>query len=467
MFLLGIDLGTTKVASVLVDSERNELVNVSSRVHNADRRTSKPWEHVQDPESILAAARSLLSTARDAAGGHPIDGLTITGQMHGILYLDDSGSAVSPLFTWLDARGARSTSSGLSYAEALSRASGYRVAPGYGSVTHYYNVENGLLPSEARSMCTILDYVTMRLCGARKAVTDETTAASIGLFDLSSHRFDDDAFASAGLAQVGLPSVCAAGKRIGSIWESTPVFAPVADNQASFIGSVSAPRDSVLVNVGTSGQISRYSDKLGKLDNSIEPRPFPGGGFLEVGAALASGKAYEQLRTFFADVVEQFGGDPDKVSYDQMNRLAGLGGGEAVPNIQVDTRFAGTRIDPGLTGGIGGITLNNLTAAHLVDGYLAGIAEELYQFYSTMTSFGRSGRVQRAPAQQPSHLVGSGNALRRNPALRAALERRFGKPAQIPVLEEEAALGAALCAGVAAGVYPDYLSAGTLIRYEQ
>ena len=458
MLLLGIDLGTTKVASVLVDTERGEIVKVASHAHNADLETPNPWEHIQEPERILTAARSHLSGAREAAGGRAINGLTITGQMHGILYLDASGSPVSPLFTWLDARGARTAPDGKSYAEALEGVTGHQVAPGYGSATHCYNVENGLVPSAARTMCTILDYVTMSLCGSQAAATDETTAASIGLFELSSHQFDENAFKAAGLGRIRLPSVCAAGQRIGTIDGSTAVFAPVADNQASFIGSVSEPHDSILVNVGTGGQVSRYVEERRAPREPIELRPFPGGGYLEVGAALCSGKAYEQLRTFFRDVVRQFGGNPESVTYEEMDQLAGLGDAGTLPEIRVDTRFAGTRTDPGLRGAMSGITLSNLTAAGLVNSYLAGIAEELYQFYVTM--------ADRDSAPAPGALVGSGNALRRNPALRAAVERRFGLPARIPALEEEAALGAALCTGVAAGVYPDYLSAGALIRYE-
>ena len=44
-----------------------------------------------------------------------------------------------------------------------------------------------------------------------------------------------------------------------------------------------------------------------------------------------------------------------------------------------------------------------------------------------------------------SSLVGVGNALVRNPAIRRAVERRFGVPCAIPDVAEMAAYGAAIC----------------------
>jgi sedoheptulokinase len=62
--------------------------------------------------------------------------------------------------------------------------------------------------------------------------------------------------------------------------------------------------------------------------------------------------------------------------------------------------------------------------------------------------------------------VGSGNGIRRNPALRAEIARRFGLPVLVPRRSEEAALGAALSAAVGLGALPGFRRAGALIEYE-
>ena len=115
-----------------------------------------------------------------------------------------------------------------------------------------------------------------------------------------------------------------------------------------------------------------------------------------------------------------------------MDRLTGQ---DAAPaGLTVDTRFDGTRSEPALRGSITGISVDNLTPRALADGFMNGIAEELYGLY-------------RAMGDVSVHtLIGSGNGLRANPALCRAVERRFGMPLTLTDTREEAALGAAIYA---------------------
>lgn len=457
MTFLGIDIGTTKIAAVAVDTTASRIVHSASREHRADLKSKEPWAHRQDPDTILAVAHELVEECL-AAAPERVEGICVSGQMHGILYLDSDGRPLSALHTWLDARGAVSHPAGGSYAERLSLETGYRLAPGFGSVTHYYNNANGLVPDGAASACTILDYVTMRLAGLRQPLSDATTAASLGLFDLERLQFDEDALGRAGFHSVAVPRLAAAGSTVGRTPDGIAVFAPVADNQASFVGSVAEPERSVLVNVGTAGQISLYSSRSTGESPETEVRPYPGGGYLHVGAALCAGKAYEHLRAFYRSVLRAFGADPERVDYEAMNRLAAAADPEGAGALVVDTRFAGTRLDPLASGSVGNIRLDNLTPERLARGYIEGIADELFAFYTAMR------RGARADAD---HIIASGNGLRTNAELRAAFRRRFGRPLELPLFREEAALGAALCAAVGAGQYPDFRSAGALIRYEQ
>ena len=63
-------------------------------------------------------------------------------------------------------------------------------------------------------------------------------------------------------------------------------------------------------------------------------------------------------------------------------------------------------------------------------------------------------------------MVASGNAVRKNPVLRRALCDAFGMPLQLPLQQEEAALGAALFGGVCAGLLT-YDKAKALIRLDR
>lgn len=109
-----------------------------------------------------------------------IKGIGVTGQMHGILYLNEQGEAVSPLYTWQDGRGNQLYRDNKTYAAYLSDETGYALATGFGLVTHFYNQVNGLVPGDAKQICTIMDYVVMKLAGQKTPLTDYSNGASIG-----------------------------------------------------------------------------------------------------------------------------------------------------------------------------------------------------------------------------------------------------------------------------------------------
>jgi sedoheptulokinase len=238
------------------------------------------------------------------------------------------------------------------------------------------------------------------------------------------------------------------------------VFAPLGDNQAGFLGAVRDVAGMALLSVGTGGQISAWLPGLpagGARSGVLEARPFPGGGVLVVGATLCAGRAYALLEGFFHAVLEAFRASAGGPLYDRMNELASGPVDPTAGGLRVDTRFNGTREDARITGAVQGIRLHNLTPATLTRGFVAGIAEELHGRYEALA------RERDAPVRS---LVGSGNGLRLNPALREEVERRFALRVRLPRLREEAALGAALAAAVGLGRYPGFRVAGEIISYE-
>ncbi len=486
MRCIGLDLGTTKISGVAIDTDPppGRVLGVVSREHGAGLPGAEAWEHLQDPDCILEAARRVLVELCETAGlaASRLDGLCLTGQMHGVLYADERGRAVSPLMSWLDNRAAQPHPSGGSWADALSAAVGRRIAAGYGAATHYYNRHHGLVPPQAAYLCTVMDFVTLRLTAGpdgvpRRPVTDATIAASVGLADPLSGRPDPRALEAAGLERVLPSETLDAGSRVGSTGEGqgvppgVPVFAPLGDNQAGFLGAVRDVEGMALLNIGTGGQISAWlpaggaaGSSAGRAERSagrplvgLEVRPFPGGGVLLVGATLCAGKAYALLEGFFRAVLEAFGGRAEGALYERMNELVEGPGALAGEGLRVDTRFNGTRKDPRINGAIQGITPRNLTPAALVRGFLEGIAGELHGHYAALA------RLRDAPLRG---LAASGNGLRLNPALRQEASRRFGMRLLVPRLREEAALGAALAAAVGLGCFPGFRAAGQIIAYE-
>lgn len=429
MKTLGLDIGTTSISAVVYSAEEGVL---SARtVKNDSFLPGKPWERIQDPRKIFSVAMEVLDTL---LAEHPdVQAIGLTGQMHGILYLDSAGEPVSPLYIWQDGRGGLPHRSGGSWAEYLSRATGYPLATGYGLVTHYYNLRNGLIPENAVKLCTIHDYLAMKLAGKTVPVTDPTDAASLGLYDLQNRCFDPVALKSAGMDPAMLPEVVS-GPYLGTGAPGIPVYAALGDNQASFLGATGGRTDVLLVNMGTGGQISVYSPDYLETD-TLETRPFPDGGWLLVGASLCGGRSYALLENFFRETVKMVTGQEVSV-YEAMSRA--LDNAESITDYpRVSTLFQGTRKDPSLRGSIMGLSPENFTPVHLMIGLMKGMAQELYGLYAGYLEKGGT---------PPAAMIGSGNGLRRNMHLCRIFEETFSCPLILSENQEEAACGAAIYA---------------------
>ena len=455
--LVGLDIGTTSVGGVVIDAAGGEVIESAAREHRAGLDSGLAWERTQDPEVLLAAVQAVLAQLTDS--DPDIGGVGITGQMHGILYVDRAGHAVSPLFTWQDQRGDLARRDGKTYVQALTESTGHSLATGFGLVTHHYNLQNGLVPATAASLCTIADYAVLRLTGGGSVpALDPSQAAGLGLFDAHASRFDERALHKAGIDQGFLPPIRRTAALVGHSEQDIAVFPSLGDNQAGFLGAVQDAEAAVLINIGTSGQVSIYTRNALPIEG-LEVRPFPGGGFLLVGASLCGGKAYALLEEFFHRVCRQFAGYDGPNLYAAMDHLAdeAMAGRMRGEKLEVDTRLLGTRSKPQIRGSIQQISMDNLTPEHLILGFLEGIAEELGQLYERLPDNLRG---------RHSYLVGCGNGLRLNQTLCGLMADRFGLPLRIPRHREEAAFGAALSAGVGLGLYSDHIAAGRVIHYK-
>lgn len=425
MQAIGIDIGTTSVCGVAIDSVSGNVLKAVTKNSNAFIDTENAWEKIQSVDIIMSVAIGILEelVCEETAV------IGVTGQMHGIVYTDKSGKAISPLYTWQDERGNlpyRNTT----YAKYLNSFSGY------GNVTDFYNRENGIRPENAESYCTIHDYFIMQICGLEKPLMHSSDAASFGCYDLEENKFNYD-------CNVDLT----ADYRIAGEYRGIPVSVAIGDNQASVFSTL-ADNDNILLNIGTGSQVSIISDFPVVAEN-IETRPYFEGKYLVVGSALCGGRAYSMLKNFYYEILGYATDVNDDEVYVIMNKML-----EKVKNttLIVDTRFAGTRRNPELCGSISGITTENLNPSQLTLGVLKGMATELYKMYEKMNS-------------EKSGIVGSGNGIRKNPNLVNIFEEMFKAEMKVPNHLEEAAFGAALFGLISCGIFKDANEAQKLIKY--
>ncbi len=466
---IGIDLGTTSITALLLDTHsgdvivRETMVNDTETTSAEDRlRGRSEWDLDRMVSKVFQVLRTVSGRMSD---DHRLEGIGVTGQQHGMVLLDDRTQISRPFIGWQDRRCLEIKTPGATYLDHMHAQGGddfsrseYLPARGYMGSTLFWLSQTGQLPHQMHASFGP-DYLVSRLNGKRP-VTDSTNASGSGLFDVMDGVWNEALVQKLGLPTAILPEVqmpctwsgglTADAAQLTGLSTGTPVTVACGDNQASYAGSVSGYEDSVLVNIGTGGQVSVYSQIPIRMEGLLV-RPYLKTGYLLVGAGLTGGRSYGVWEEFIRLVGSQvFGIKEDIGMYSRLNELAeasSSGGG----GIHCDPVFTGSLKDPRRRGTWSGIDDTNLTPGHMTRSLLEGMAEQFKHMYDTMLSNG---------VQERTRFIGAGNGVRKNPLLCRILSQAFGLPIQIVRHTEEAALGAALCASVASGEFSDIEAAG-------
>jgi sugar (pentulose or hexulose) kinase len=400
-----------------------------------------------------------------------IAAIGVTGQQHGVALLGPDQKPLRPAITWQDRRvvsampGREET-----YLQAFVRRAGGEKAfqrmsampaAGYMGPSLFWLAEHDALPSDATA-CFVPDAAVSLLTG-EPPVTDATDGATSGIFDAVSRDWAWEAIERLGWPPGLFPPVRPAGEPMAPLLAryaaetgmpvGTPVCVAAGDNQASFLGSVRHPDESLLLNVGTGAQISATLDTF-RRSPRLETRPFFEGRYLIVGAGLFGGRSYSYLRDFFREVgAAFFGASPDQEIYDAMTALA-----REVPagaeGVRCSPLFTGTRRGQAERASFTGLTPENFTPGHLARALLEGMAEGFHAFHEEM--YPLIGDRER--------LVGAGNGIRRNRLFQEILAARFGQALEIGAQPEAAATGAALLAATGVGAFRTVDAASAILR---
>jgi sedoheptulokinase len=471
-YAIGIDLGTTSLSALILNLADGGIVVQRTLPHGALSSPSAGRAELDLGRvlALLAAAVQEMLAANPGCA-QEVRCIGVTGQQHGLALLDGLGRPVAPAITWQDQRGEElMPESDESYVRRLIALAGgppafermgCLPATGYLGVTLFWLAQHQALDAGVAQVGLIPDAAVTYLTGHAVA-TDPTNGGSSGLLDIHARDWDWEIMDRLRLPRGLFPLIAEAGSPAGTLradlarrWglpNEIPVGVALGDNQASFLGSVRRPAESVLVNIGTGGQVSAWVPEPARLDD-FDTRCFPGGGYLLVGATLYGGATYAAWRGFLRDVgVAFFGATGQEELYDRMTELAGAVASGA-EGVRCNPLFAGTRADPAARGGFAGLTTATLTPAHLTRALLEGMADGYHALYARM----------RPIIGERALLVGSGNALARNPLLARLVSERFGRPMHLAPAAEAAALGAALTAAVGCGALPGFEAAARLL----
>lgn len=428
VLVAGIDSSTQSCKVVVRDAETGSLVR--------EGRASHPDGTEIRPDLWWTA---LLQAVRSAGGLAGVAAVSVGGQQHGMVALDESGAVVRPALLWNDTRSAPQAQR---LTEHLGGGQAWADAVGLVPVASFTVTKLAWLaehePGNAArtaAVCLPHDWLTWRLAGGTRLddlVTDRGDASGTGYFSAATDEYRRDLLTAALGHDAVLPRVLGPCDVVGKT-ASAPagtvaglpggiVLGPgTGDNMAAALGVHARPGD-VIVSVGTSGVVCAVTDVPAADPTGIVAGFADAtGGFLPLVCTLNAARVLDSTARLLG------------VGLDELSRLAlsapaGADGLVLVPYLEGER----TPNRPDTTGALHGLRLETTTPAHLaraaVEGLLCGLADGLDALAA------QGARIERVL------LVGGGA---RSAALRRIAPAVLGRPVVVPPPGEYVADGAA------------------------
>lgn len=303
--LLGIDVGTSGLKAIVVDSESGQTVGSAERSYPLSTPLQGFAE--QDPEDFATAAvDAVRALSRDlGARAGSIRAIGLTGQMHSAVLLDDALAVVRPAILWCDTRTTaecRAIEGAVGF-EGLRRMVGNRALEGF-TLPKLLWLRAHEPASLERTAHVLMpkDYIGLRLTGELGA--DVSDASGTLAFDPGARRFNDEILAAVGVPRGLFPRVGESPEVLGDLSAGAaeamgltagiPVVRGAADNAAGAVGLGVVRPGRAMASVGTSGVVLAHTDayvvepemRLHSFCHAVPGRYYLMGVMLSAGGAL-------------------------------------------------------------------------------------------------------------------------------------------------------------------------------------
>lgn len=459
IYILAHDLGTTGNKATLFD-ERGKLV--ASAFVGYSTFYDRPGWAEQDPEdwwrAVCKATTDLLAQARVKKS--EIAGMSFSGQMMGCVPVDDAGRPLRRAIIWADQRASFQAQALVREipAEEVFKISGTRANPNYTLEKLMWIRDNEPdVYKRTRFVLQAKDYIIHRLTGS--FVTDFSDASATNAFDLLKKEWSDVLLRAGGVPRRLFPPALPSTEVIGRVKRfegadliDVPVVLGGGDGACATVGAGVIKPGEGYIYFGTSAWIAIAADKpvfdpkmrifnLCHLDPNL---------YMPVGTMQSAGGSYDWIR----DILFPPGSGLDSSqAFSRLNQWAessppGARGilflpyliGERSPHWNENAR--GALIGLARSHGVG----------DLVRAVLEGVVFNMRIIFEALTEQGTPLTSLR--------MIGGGI---RNPVLRQI----FADVLRIPIVSLEGgefatSMGAAVCAGVGVGLFPDFSVATSL-----
>ncbi|MEZ0113251.1 xylulokinase [Catenulispora sp. EB89] len=433
----GVDSATRWCQVVIREAGTGAVVRRGSAAHpdGTEVHPSAWWE-------------ALGQAVAEAGGLEDVAAVSIAGQQHGMVCLDDEGAVVRPGLLWNDTRSARAAADLVAELGAAAWADAVGTVPVASLTVAKLRWLAEHEPARAKStaaVCLPHDWLTWKLTDGRDIrtlTTDRSDASGTGYYSAAAGAYRPDLLELAFGRQPLVPAVLGPSEP-ARILQPSAGFAPAdsprirlgaaglnpllvaagaGDNAAAALGLGARPGD-VVVSIGTSGTVFACCDA---------PTADPTGAV--AGFADATGRYLPLVCTLNAARVLDAAAALLGVSLGELSRLAlsapaGADGLTLIPYLEGER----TPNRPDATGTLHGLRLTNSTPAHLARAYIEGVLCGLADGLDALTAVG-------VPVERIL-LVGGAS---RSEAVRAIAPAILGRPVLVPRATDYVADGAAM-----------------------
>ncbi len=445
-YLMGIDLGTSSLKVLVATTDGRVLVSVSE-AYSFDTPFNGYAE--QNPEIWWIACRNCIRKALSqiSTPASSIRSIGFSGQMHGLVTLDASHQVIRPAILHCDGRSVEQVESIKSklgrdfIAEQILNP----VYTGFllpsllwirdREPSHYEKIRYCLLPK---------DYLRFRLTGEVRS--DYSDASATLAYDIRNNCWSDAVLSALGIDPSIFPECVALDEPAGVVSRSaaddtglfpgTLVVAGGADQVMQSIGNGVSDTATATINIGTSGQVCFQSDHV-ICNPRLNTNTFCGfepGRWITMGAIMSAGLSFKWItKVLGASDYRTFDEEIDRVR-------PGSGGLLFQPYLNGERT---PHVNPNLSAAFLGLNLNT-GRPEMARAVLEGVTYALNECIDACRSLGLSA----------DRYVASGGGSQ-SPVWLQIQADIFGVPLQVAKIQEQAAIGAAIAAGVGASVFAD------------
>jgi xylulokinase len=450
VLFLGIDISTTAAKALLINEAGAVVKSCSTPITISQPR---PLWSEQDPEEWWHGTVTSIRAVLQDVDATRVRAIGLTGQMHGLVLLDQSGEVIRPAILWNDQRTGPQCEV---IRERIGRKrlleiTGNDALPGFTAPKILWVQEHEPANwSETRHILLPKDYVRYRLTGEH--ATDRADGSGTLLFDLRKRDWSEQVTTALGIPGHYLPKTYEGPEVTGRLTSGAaeslglpsgiPVVGGGGDQAAQAVGVGAVEPGIVAVTLGTSGvvfaatrrPIVEAEGRLHSFCHSVPDR------WHLMGVMLSAGGSLRWYRDNMAPGV-----DFDRLLEPAAAIPAGSEGLLFLPYLSGERT---PHPDPLARGAFVGLTGRH-TLAHLTRSVLEGVAFGLRDSFELIRS--------QANIEMKEVRLSGGGA--QSPLWRQILCDVLNTDLAVVNVTEGAAFGAALLAGVGVGVWPDVLAA--------